>query len=114
MESVDQRTLRNYEELKDNIEELQHDIETREEEMNDKNQKMQELKNSWVNSLEELVGRIHQNFSSHFTSMGFAGEVTLSKGSHEDDFENYGIKIRVKYRDNEPLQVIFSVDYSNS
>ena len=114
MESVDQRTLRNYEELKDNIEELQHDIETREEEMNDKNQKMQELKNSWVNSLEELVGRIHQNFSSHFTSMGFAGEVTLSKGSHEDDFENYGIKIRVKYRDNEPLQVIFSVNYSNS
>ena len=37
--------------------------------------------------------------------MGFAGEVQLHEGSHENDFDNYGIKILVKYRDSEPLQV---------
>ena len=105
MDSVNPRTLREYDEARDNVEELRRDIEEREQRMNDRNLKIQDLKNSWVNSLEDLIGRIHQNFSSHFSSMGFAGEVTLSKGSHEDDFENYGIKIRVKYRDNEPLQV---------
>ena len=105
MESVDPRTLRQYDEARDNIEELRRDIEDREQKMSDRNLKIQDLKNSWVNCLEDLIGRIHQNFSSYFSSMGFAGEVALSRGSHEEDFENYGIKIRVKYRDNEPLQV---------
>ena len=106
MESVDPRTIRMYDEARDNIEELRRDIEEREQRITDRNLKIQDLKNSWVNCLEDLIGRIHKNFSSHFSSMGFAGEVTLSRGSHEEDFENYGIKIRVKYRDNEPLQVL--------
>ena len=37
--------------------------------------------------------------------MGFAGEVKLYTGAHENDFDNFGIKILVKYRDNQPLQV---------
>ena len=111
MDSIDPKTLRQYDEAKDNVEELRRDIEEREQMMNDRNLKIQDLKNSWVTCLEDLIGRIHQNFSSHFSSMGFAGEVTLSRGSHEDDFENYGIKIRVKYRDNEPLQVFFKRFY---
>ena len=105
MDSIDPKTLRQYDEAKDNVEELRRDIEEREQMMNDRNLKIQDLKNSWVTCLEDLIGRIHGNFSSHFSSMGFAGEVTLSRGSYDDDFENYGIKIRVKYRDNEPLQV---------
>ena len=36
--------------------------------------------------------------------MGFAGEVQLHTGEHENDFENYGIDILVKFRDREPLQ----------
>merc|ERR1712112_285297 len=67
-------------------------------------QTMTELKDAWMENLNRLISRINDNFSSHFASMGFAGEVSLSKGAHEDDFEHYGIKIKVKYRDNEPLQ----------
>ena len=37
--------------------------------------------------------------------MGFAGAVELHTGKHETDFDNYGIKILVKYRDTEPLKV---------
>ena len=37
--------------------------------------------------------------------MGFAGAVELHTGNHLNDFDNYGIKILVKYRDSEPLQV---------
>ena len=44
-------------------------------------------------------------FSKFFGIMGFAGGVQLHTGSHENDFDNYGIKILVKYRDTEPLQV---------
>ena len=28
----------------------------------------------------------------------FAGEIGLKAGQHENDFENYGIVVRVKYR----------------
>jgi len=104
MESVDKRILRDYDELKETIEELEQDIARRESNMSARNRQMQELKNCWVENLSNLVSRINTNFSSHFASMGFAGEVALKTGSHEDDFENYGIIIRVKYRDNEPLQ----------
>ena len=105
MDSVDPRIIREYNELKDNIEELQQDIERRQRSINEKMQTMAELKNTWMENLTGLISRINENFSSHFASMGFAGEVSLSKGAHEDDFEHYGIKIKVKYRDNEPLQV---------
>ena len=107
MDSIDQRTIREYNKMKDDIAELEQDIALRESAISDRTRKMRDLKTQWVDNLSGLVSRINTNFSSHFTSMGFAGEVALSTGAHEDDFENYGIKIRVKYRDNEPLQVNF-------
>ena len=94
--------------MKENVEELQQDIERRHRNINEKMQTMTELKDAWMENLNRLISRINDNFSSHFASMGFAGEVSLSKGAHEDDFEHYGIKIKVKYRDNEPLQVNLS------
>ena len=105
MESIDQRTIREYNTMKETIAELEEDISRRETAISDRTKKMRDLKTQWVSNLSGLVSRINTNFSSHFTSMGFAGEVALSTGAYEDDFENYGIKIRVKYRDNEPLQV---------
>lgn len=36
--------------------------------------------------------------------MGFAGDVVLDTGTHENDFSNMGIDILVKYRDSLPLQ----------
>jgi hypothetical protein len=36
--------------------------------------------------------------------MGFAGQVELHTGEYENDFDNYGVNILVKYRDTEPLQ----------
>lgn len=105
MESVDPRTIRDYNNTRENIQELQDDIQRRESRMTDKLNNLQTLKNAWVTSLTSLVSRISTNFSSHFQTMGFAGEVVLKTGDHENDFDNYGIRIRVKYRDSEPLQV---------
>ena len=45
-------------------------------------------------------------FSSLLEKMGFSGMVKLHKGRHENDFDNYGIKIFVKYRDRDGFQVI--------
>ena len=101
---VDPRIIREYNRMKETIEELQQDIQARESTMNDKMMNMRTLRDAWVENLNNLVNRINENFSAHFQTMGFAGEVSLKTGSHENDFDNYGIRIRVKYRDSEPLQ----------
>ena len=84
---------------------MQQDIARRDSDILKRHEQMEKVKREWLERLGGLVERIDAKFSAHFASMGFAGEVALSQGSHEDDFENYGIRIRVKYRDNEPLQV---------
>jgi len=104
MDTVDPRIVADYRNLKETITELQQDIDRRENTMADALAKMEEVKEAWLTSLTSLVERINTKFSAHFASMGFAGEVGLSRGQHENDFENYGVKIRVKYRDSEPLQ----------
>ena len=40
--------------------------------------------------------------------MGFAGEVGLDKGDGDLDFKNYGLKIMVKFREKESLQLLAS------
>ena len=48
-----------------------------------------------------LVLKIGSRFAHYFSSMGFAGDVALSRGQHQNDFANYGIDILVKYRDDQ-------------
>lgn len=57
-----------------------------------------ELKEQWLVPLQVLVGEINKNFSKHFRDMKCAGEVSLDQSENINDFEKYGIKIRVKFR----------------
>ena len=104
LDSVDQGTVEEYTELKLVVRELETDLKKREDLMSSKSSRLEHLKQIWLESLTTLVDRIDANFSSYFGLLGFAGEVGLSAGHHVNDFENYGIKIRVKFRDCEPLQ----------
>ena len=104
MDIVDPRIVREYNELKEMIQELEQDIQRREVQRQDAEQQMEQVKEAWLTSLNNLVSRINTRFSAHFASMGFAGQVQLHKGEFENDFENYGVDIMVKYRDREPLQ----------
>ena len=60
-----------------------------------------QVRASWLAGLEALVLKIGGRFAHYFASMGFAGDVALSRGQHQNDFANYGIDILVKYRDDE-------------
>ena len=104
IESVDRKIVEEYTDLKLTIRELETELKQREDLMDSKSSQLQQLKQSWLESLRSLVERINSNFSSYFSRLGFAGEVGLSTGLHENDFENYGVKVRVKFRDCEPLQ----------
>jgi chromosome segregation ATPase len=102
---VDPKVLAEYEERKQIIEELQHQLQS-EHEMNIQlENQLQALHNKWYPEIERIVESINLNFSTFFAKMGFVGEVELTR-KEERDYNDYGIQIRVQYRDNEKLQAL--------
>lgn len=43
---------------------------------------IEKLKEKWLKPLEQLIEKINSNFSSYFSAMDCAGEVTLSHGEN--------------------------------
>ncbi|RWS26333.1 structural maintenance of chromosomes protein 5-like protein [Leptotrombidium deliense] len=72
---------------------------------------MESIKSIWIPPLESLINRIDDNFGRFMKRLGCAGDVILSRDK-DDDFESYGISIRVKFRDNETLKTLSSIHQS--
>lgn len=96
--------LRRYEEVKNDIDQLKTFIESKTKEMETTTQNIEVLREKWLPPLQETVQQINKNFSSYFSAMNCAGEVILSSGDNSLDFEQYGLRIRVKFRDTDQLQ----------
>ncbi|KAF5736462.1 structural maintenance of chromosomes protein 5 [Tripterygium wilfordii] len=62
------------------------------------------LKEKWLPALRNLVGQINETFSHNFQEMAVAGEVLLDE--HGMDFDQFGILIKVKFRQTGQLQVL--------
>ncbi|RDL37308.1 Uncharacterized protein BP5553_04741 [Venustampulla echinocandica] len=62
-----------------------------------------EVRGRWEPALDKLIEEISEAFSYNFEQIGCAGEVSVHK---DDDFDNWAIQIRVKFRENETLQLL--------
>ncbi|KAJ1409023.1 P-loop containing nucleoside triphosphate hydrolase [Sesbania bispinosa] len=58
----------------------------------------------WLPTLRNLVAQINDTFSRNFREMAVAGEVSLDE--HDMDFDQFGILIKVKFRQNGQLEVL--------
>ncbi|CAN0917289.1 Structural maintenance of chromosomes protein 5 [Linum grandiflorum] len=67
-------------------------------------EEIDELKASWLPKLRNLVAQINGTFSRNFQEMAVAGEVSLDE--HDKDFDQYGILIKVKFRQTGELKVL--------
>jgi structural maintenance of chromosomes protein 5 len=103
--------LDGYEKRKKEIDE----IETRKTEKEIKAQEVRaaitERRLTWERPLEHLVKRVSAAFARSFAAIGCAGEVVLFKGGKDDydstdDFNKWAIHIKVKFRENERLQLL--------
>ncbi|KAL0561835.1 hypothetical protein IC582_002280 [Cucumis melo] len=63
-----------------------------------------DLKGNWLPTLRKLVSQINESFSRNFQEMAVAGEVLLDE--HDMDFDQFGILIKVKFRQSGQLQVL--------
>uniref|UniRef100_A0A023EZ20 Structural maintenance of chromosomes protein 5 n=1 Tax=Triatoma infestans TaxID=30076 RepID=A0A023EZ20_TRIIF len=65
-----------------------------------------ELKNKWLPQIIDLVSVINDKFSHSFSFLGCAGGVELDQGENKDDYENYGINIKVKFRNDSDMLLL--------
>ncbi|KAJ6649470.1 Structural maintenance of chromosomes protein 5, partial [Pseudolycoriella hygida] len=97
--------LTEYENLLQDIERLKDSIEESKSNQLNLDAQMDSLFEKWYDVVANVVGNINRNFANFMMLMGFAGEVELVCG-HERDYADYGIAIRVKYRNDEELQCL--------
>lgn len=101
---VNHNIMEEYESRQRKIEALKNKQEADEKELTSRLDEINSLKASWLPKLRDLVVRINETFSRNFKEMAVAGEVSLDE--HDTDFDQYGILIKVKFRQTGELQVL--------
>ncbi|KAG2668731.1 hypothetical protein I3760_14G004700 [Carya illinoinensis] len=96
--------LEEYEHRKRQIEALATKLEADNEELMRCLAEVDNLKENWLPTLRKLVAQINETFSRNFQEMAVAGEVSLDE--HGKDFDQFGILIKVKFRQAGQLQVL--------
>ncbi|CAI9102992.1 OLC1v1001399C1 [Oldenlandia corymbosa var. corymbosa] len=96
--------LEQYESRLVKIDTIAKKLEADEQELASHLEDINHLKERWLSTLRSLVSTINKTFSSNFQEMAVAGEVSLDERG--TDFDQYGILIKVKFRQAGQLQVL--------
>uniref|UniRef100_A0A8C3S8H4 Structural maintenance of chromosomes protein 5 n=1 Tax=Chelydra serpentina TaxID=8475 RepID=A0A8C3S8H4_CHESE len=84
------------------IQQVTEELEEKKNELERYRQNISQVKERWLTPLKQLVEQINEKFSNFFSSMQCAGEVDLHT-ENEEEYDKYGIRIRVKFRSNTQL-----------
>ncbi|XP_037652832.1 structural maintenance of chromosomes protein 5 isoform X2 [Choloepus didactylus] len=91
-----------YTKREEEIKQLTEELKRKKVELDKYKENISQVKERWLNPLKELVEKINEKFSNFFSSMQCAGEVDLHT-ENEEDYDKYGIRIRVKFRSSTQL-----------
>jgi chromosome segregation ATPase len=104
--------VRQYKELKEKIEAKQTELDSLSSSKNNKLTNIETKKKMWETSLQSNVAKINALFTKYMAIMGCTGEVGLIKGKTSEtqnengSFKEWGIQIRVSFRENTKAQVL--------
>ncbi|NWI52214.1 SMC5 protein, partial [Calyptomena viridis] len=84
------------------IQQLTDYLEEKKNELNNYKQNISEVKEKWLRLLKEMIEQINEKFSKFFSSMQCVGEVDLHM-ENEEEYDKYGIRIRVKFHSSTEL-----------
>lgn len=87
------------------IERLKKDLKKGSKSSSDIEVEIEAVHNKWFPRINKIVKSINRNFSEFMHSMNCSGEVELKYPTIRD-YEQYGIEIRVKYRNDEKLRAL--------
>ncbi|KAL0919272.1 hypothetical protein M5K25_011358 [Dendrobium thyrsiflorum] len=101
---LNQNILQEYESRQQKINSIATKLQTDEEALSSCVSEISVIRDQWLPTLRNLVGKINETFSRNFREMAVAGEVCLDE--HDVDYDKYGILIKVKFRQTGQLQVL--------
>ena len=110
--------FRRYEQRTKEIAEARAQLEDLSEGQNAKIQQLEHNAGNWTTALQNSLEKVNMLFQQYMQELGCAGEVRLRKGASEHsedslgDFANWGVEIRVKFREKSPLQVLSAHHHS--
>ncbi|XP_072222998.1 structural maintenance of chromosomes protein 5 [Leuresthes tenuis] len=99
---LSENVVEEYNRREQEIKHLEKELEEKTAALNVYRQNISEAKERWLNPLKLLVEQINEKFSEFFRSMQCAGEVDLHS-ENEEEYDKYGIRIRVKFHSNTQL-----------
>ncbi|KAK7243423.1 hypothetical protein RIF29_38219 [Crotalaria pallida] len=99
---VNRNILEQYEHRQRQIEDLAAKLEDNKKDSSRCLAEVNDIKGKWLPTLRNLVAKINESFSHNFQEMAVAGEVSLDE--HDYDFDQFGILIKVKFRESGQLQ----------
>jgi chromosome segregation ATPase len=95
IQAYNPNAIRDFKKRQGEIEKLESRLSSTEEDLTSIEQQTNHIMQKWEPRLDALVAEIGEAFSDNFEQIGCAGEVGVFK---EDDFENWAIEIKVKFR----------------
>ncbi|EER29889.1 SMC family, C-terminal domain containing protein [Coccidioides posadasii C735 delta SOWgp] len=112
------RFIEEFEQRQTQIDRLKEKLEKSQSELADYEHAITEVRGKWEPKLESLVQQISNSFSNFFSRIGCAGQVGIDKAEDIPDengrlgdsnnFDQWAIRIQVKFRENESLAVLDS------
>ncbi|KAI4154444.1 MAG: hypothetical protein L6R39_001385 [Caloplaca ligustica] len=96
----DRGVIKEFEQREQRIAQLKERLESLREELAEAEERITGVRERWEPELDRLVGMISRSFGENMQQIGCAGEVGVDK---VEDFEDWSIKILVKFRESEPL-----------
>ncbi|XWS42860.1 hypothetical protein CRYUN_Cryun16bG0050800 [Craigia yunnanensis] len=101
---LNRNILQEYEDRERQIEAISAKLEADNKELQRCLADIDALKGKWLPTLRNLVNQINETFSRNFQEMAVAGEVSLDE--HDTDFDQFGILLKMKFRQAGQLQVL--------
>ncbi|XP_078689156.1 structural maintenance of chromosomes protein 5-like [Branchiostoma floridae x Branchiostoma belcheri] len=94
---TDPGVIQEYEKRQRDIAKLNREVDQQGNHLESQRQEICVVRERWLTPLRELVDRINYNFSRFMSMLECVGEVDLH-AENEEDYDKYGIRIRVKFR----------------
>ncbi|RMZ98894.1 structural maintenance of chromosomes 5 [Brachionus plicatilis] len=101
---VDEKVIQEFENRKKLISQLQKDLEKKSKKLSDHQSNYENMKDSWLQRVDEMINGINVKFTALFMQLKCAGEISLSRPDNSEEFNKYGICIKVSFRTGEKLQ----------
>jgi len=102
---ADPQIVDEYNKRKEEIETYSSAVENNAVKLTSLDTKIMELRERWYEPIVEMTGKINQKFKTFFGALNCAGEVMLSE--HED-YNKWGIDIKVQFRNSDDLKRLTS------